>query len=101
MNASLGRLRGAWDLATGSVWMNLHYHTSKHSNIGISQDSLEKGGQGGVEGGGGKREWGKREGGREEGEVEEEGGGKRGGREERRGRGGRSAHTVTLEQTHQ
>ena len=49
----------------------------------------------------GRREWrGEERGGREEGEVEEEEGKEEGGRE-RGDRGGRSAHTVTLEQTHQ
>ena len=76
MNAGLGRLKGAWDLATGSVWMHLHYHTPQHSNIGISQDSLEKEGEGGEKGRGrkGGRGRGVGRGGREEGRREKGGG---------------------------
>ena len=45
-------MKGTWDLAAGSVRMDLHYHTPQHSNISISQDSLE---EGGAKGGGKRR----------------------------------------------
>ena len=69
-------MKGTWDLAAGSVRMYLHYHTPQHSNISISQDSLEEGG------GRGRRK------GQEEGQGEGQG----------RGRGGAGEETKEKEE---